>query len=75
MREVYRQAIANQQKILSEYIKEDDLQEFKTLDVGQEVYMKVISKPRSLHPRFEGPFAVVKIVRNNNYVLRLKDNL
>lgn len=52
MKEVYRQAIDNQQKIMAEYVKEDDLQEIKTMEVGQEVYMKVIGKPRALHPRF-----------------------
>lgn len=36
--------------------------------------MKVIGKPRVLHHRFEGPFEVTKIVRNNNCVLRLKDD-
>lgn len=75
MRAVHRQAIANQQKIMAEYIKENDLQEVKKLDVGQEVYAKVIGKPRALHPRFEGPFVVVKVVRHNNYVLRLKDKI
>lgn len=72
---MYRQVIANQRKILAEYVKEDDLQEIKTLEVGQVVYIKVIGKPKALHPRFEGPFVVTKLVRHNNYVVRPKDNI
>lgn len=70
MQEVYKQALANQQKMLREYIKEDDFQKTTSLSLGQRVFMKVIGKPRALHPRFEGPFIVVKVVRNNNYVLQ-----
>lgn len=36
--------------------------------------MKVIGKPRALHPHFEGPYEAVKTVRHN-YVLRLKDKI
>lgn len=68
IKEIKLQALANQAKMQDEYAKEENLQNVITLNLGQIVYLKAIN-PGALSNKFEGPFKVIKKVRNNNYVL------
>lgn len=70
IQEVKLQALLNQERIMKEYVDEEALKKVKTLKIGQTCYLKVAGNPGALQKKFEGPFEVIKRVRNNNYYLR-----
>lgn len=53
MHEVKLQALAEQQKVMVEYVKEDELDKTTTLELGQKVYLKC-TVPTVLQKKFKG---------------------
>lgn len=68
IKEVHKLALANQELIMSEYV--NDFQKVKTLNLGDQVYLKKDIRPRTLEDRFEGPYEIIKACRNNTYRIK-----
>lgn len=69
MKEVYKTALANQERIAKEYVGKD-FEKVVKLEIGDQVYLKNIGRPLALHPKFDGPYEVVKVAWHNNYILK-----
>lgn len=70
IKEVKLQALANQEKIMKEYINEEELKRVKFLEKGQHCYLKCVGHTGALDRKHEGPFEVKLRFRNNNYLLK-----
>lgn len=46
----------------------------KELNLGDEVYLKLLIKPKALHQTFSGPCYVEKMFRNDNYLIKTVTN-
>lgn len=68
-KEVYKTALANQERIAKEYVGKD-FEKITRLEIGDQVYLKNIGRPLVFHPKFDGPFEVIDTIRNNNYLLK-----
>lgn len=74
IQEIKKLALQNQEKVSAEYVNNDKFQKVKFLKIGQECYLKCIGKPGVFQPKWLGPFEVTRKLRNNNYLLKEKDN-
>lgn len=53
-----------------QYIKGRTIPKF---ELDDEVFVREFSQPHVLQPKYKGPFKIIKILRNNNYILKKDD--
>jgi hypothetical protein len=73
-KEVLKEAQDNEQKMYKEYNVNNENLKNRTLQLGQIVYLKCTQRPGMLQPKFQGPFEVMRIFRNDNYLIRDLNN-
>lgn len=69
LEEIKKLALDNQERMLAEYINNDEVQKVKFLKIGQECYLKCVGTPAVFQPKWKGPFEVVRKLKYNNYLL------
>ena len=43
----------------------------RKIELGSQVYLKSLTPPQALQPKFIGPYTVTKMLRNNNVIIEL----
>ncbi len=67
--EIRKIALQNMQKLKAQYLKESHNQDSK-LEVGDKVFLKQLISPRTFEKKFSGPYTIMKIFRNQNYLIK-----
>ena len=69
---VRKHALENMNKIMEEYNKNSKDKPI-SLNLNSEVYLKNLRGQTTFQPKFDGPYLIKRIFRNNNYLIQKKN--